>query len=303
MINYIPHNEIDKNKWDNCIKNAGNEFIYAYSWFLDIVSPSWDAIILDDYQAVMPLTWSVKWNIKYLFPPLFTQQLGIFSADMPSSELIGQFIAAIPDKFKLVQIKLNEYNIIDSNIKFKLHDNHQIDLSKAYEKLYNSFNRNCKRNINKARACKLEIRSDITPKTFTLFVKKHLEHELKQLGIKEFITLEKLIAELQKREAGEIYGAYTHAGELCGVALHLITRYRCIFSVCASSKTGKQCHAMYLLVSSQIKKYAGSGKIFDFSGSNIPGIAYFNSTFGSEIKTYPSITINRLPWPFKLLKK
>ncbi len=40
----------------------------------------WDALVLDDYQAVMPLTWRSKFGIRYLYQPAFTQQTGIFSA-------------------------------------------------------------------------------------------------------------------------------------------------------------------------------------------------------------------------------
>ncbi len=305
MIVYVPHNEIDKKKWDKCIEKSQNEFIYAYSWYLDMVSPGWDALICDDYQALMPLTWSEKWTIKYLYPPLFTQQLGIFSIEELTPELVDEMISAIPQQFRYLHIKLNGNNPVPDHSKFNFqsNNNHQIDLSKKYDLLYDSFNRNCRRNINKALACGLKISSDISAKSFAQFVKSNLEYELKMMHNKDFDLLENLIRQLKSKNACEIYGAYAEADELCAVALFLITGKRCIFSVCASSEPGKKCQAMYLLVSSQIKKYAGSGKIFDFSGSNIPGIAYFNSTFGSEVMTYPIVTLNRLPWALKIFKK
>ena len=305
MIKYYPHNEIDEKKWDNCIAQSANELIYAYSWYLDRAAPGWDALVLGEYQAVMPLTWAKKGSIQYLYPPLFTQQLGIFSANLPSEELTRQFIAMIPAKFRYVQIHLNEYNQVKDNTDYliQLNNNHEIDLSSSYEKLNEKYNRNCKRNIKKAENCGLEIRSDITARTFVEFVKKNLETQLKQLKGKDYHKLADLTEHLLNRQSGELYGCYSAEGVLCGVALFLLTKRRCIFSVCASSAYGKQCQAMYLLVNNQIRKYAGSGKIFDFSGSNIKGIAYFNSTFGSEIKHYPVIRINHLPWPLRLFKR
>ncbi len=305
MIKYYPHKNIDKEKWDNCIAHSANEFIYAYSWYLDRVIPGWDAIIQDDYRSVMPVTRSVRMGIKYIYPPLFTQQLGIFSPELPSEKLVQEYLSLVLSKYKFARIQLNEYNPVQEELDFNVrhNNNHEIDLSFSYDELYEKYNRNCKRNIKKAENCGLEIRSDISAEAFVAFVKDNLEEQLKQLKRKDYQKLVNLTDCLMHRETGELYGCYSSEGVLCGVALFLITKSRCIFSVCASSDFGKQCQAMYLLVNNQIRKYAGSKKIFDFSGSNIPGIAYFNSTFGSEIRHYPVITINHLPWPLKLFKK
>ena len=60
---------------------------------------------------------------------------------------------------------------------------------------------------------------------------------------------------------------------------------------------------MYLLVDHLIRNYAGTGLIFDFAGSDMPGVAYFNQGFGSELRQYPVFYKAILPWPFKKLKK
>ncbi|MBN2214112.1 MAG: hypothetical protein JW723_07700 [Bacteroidales bacterium] len=305
MIEYYPHNSIDKEKWDDCIAHSANEFIYAYSWYLDRVIPGWDAIILDDYRAVMPVTRAVKFGIKYIYPPLFTQQLGIFSPELPSEELAHEFLSLILSKYKYARIQLNEFNTVKEGNAYHVrqNNNHEIDLSFSYEELFERFNRNCKRNIKKAENCGLEIRSDLSAVTFVEFVRSNLEDRMKQMKREDYQRLANLTGHLLDRASGELYGCYSSEGVLCGTALFLITENRCIFSVCASSFYGKQCQAMYLLVNNQIRKYAGSKKIFDFSGSNLPGIAYFNSTFGSEIRHYPVVIINQLPWPLRLFKK
>ena len=46
----------------------------------------WDGLILNDYEAVMPVTWNQKWGIKYLHQPALTPQLGIFSSQIISQE-------------------------------------------------------------------------------------------------------------------------------------------------------------------------------------------------------------------------
>ena len=59
---FLKHDKIDKVKWDNCISRSVNGHIYARSWYLNIVSPDWDALIEGDYEAVMPLTWKRKFE-------------------------------------------------------------------------------------------------------------------------------------------------------------------------------------------------------------------------------------------------
>lgn len=41
------------------------------------MAKNWDALVLNDYEAVMPLTWNKKYGICYLYQPPFTACLGI----------------------------------------------------------------------------------------------------------------------------------------------------------------------------------------------------------------------------------
>ena len=97
-INYLTYQQIDKVKWDACIKEASNGLIYGYSFYLDTMSKNWDALVLNDYEAVMPLTWNKKYGICYLYQPPFTASLGIFGQSL-SAALVNRFLAAIPKKF------------------------------------------------------------------------------------------------------------------------------------------------------------------------------------------------------------
>ena len=77
-IAYIPQQQIDKTKWDNCINAAANGLLYARSYYLDTTAITWDALVLNDYEAVMPLPIRKKWIFSYLFEPPMTPVLGIF---------------------------------------------------------------------------------------------------------------------------------------------------------------------------------------------------------------------------------
>src|SRR5687767_14846783 len=59
-LQYLHRKQIDTRKWDQCITNAANGLIYARSFYLDTMASNWDALVLGDYEAVMPLTWRKK---------------------------------------------------------------------------------------------------------------------------------------------------------------------------------------------------------------------------------------------------
>ena len=79
MIYFVKRNQIDEEKYNNCIATSLQSRMYAYSWYLDIVADNWNVLVLDDYEAVMPLPFHKKFLISYISQPFFTQQLGVFS--------------------------------------------------------------------------------------------------------------------------------------------------------------------------------------------------------------------------------
>src|SRR5690349_23398356 len=109
-IQYLKREEIDSNRWDKCIEKADNGLIYAYSFYLDHMADNWDALVLGDYEAVMPLTWRRKFGIYYLYQPFVTASLGVFTTLPIDETLMATFIDQIPRKFKLIDIDLNTGN-------------------------------------------------------------------------------------------------------------------------------------------------------------------------------------------------
>ena len=140
MICYLKHSEIDKQKWDTLIETSPNGIIYAYSWWLDIVCPAWEALVEGDYSSVMPLTHRSKAGIRYLYQPAFTQQLGVFGKDLPTKEKVSAFMEAIPQEFKLVEISLNEKNIF-SEKEWELNPclTHHLNLNHSHDELFKKY--------------------------------------------------------------------------------------------------------------------------------------------------------------------
>ena len=112
VITYLTYKQVDKKKWDACIDNASNGLIYGYSFYLDSMAKNWDALVLNDYEAVLPLTWNKKYAIYYLYQPPFTACLGIFGNKL-NAETVAAFLKAIPSKFSYWDIYFNPGNFFE----------------------------------------------------------------------------------------------------------------------------------------------------------------------------------------------
>ena len=131
-IIYTAYQNIDKQKWDNCIEHSPNGLIYAYSYYLDAMAKNWDALVLNDYETVMPLTWNKKYGIQYLYQPFFCASLGIFGNNI-TVDTVNEFLKNIPSKFLYWDIYLNAGNYF-SGTDFKLYErtNYVLPIDQPY---------------------------------------------------------------------------------------------------------------------------------------------------------------------------
>ncbi|MBA7546412.1 hypothetical protein ES705_38802 [subsurface metagenome] len=149
MIRYLKHSAINKKKWDDCIEKSNISRSFGFSWYLDIVSPNWHALVLDDYQAVMPLTWKRRYGLFYLIQPVFCQQLGIFA--LQPETLIHSFLKHIPRKFLYVKISISNNELLtDSNFTYKTRTNYILYLKKSSQELKREYSKSNAKNIRKA---------------------------------------------------------------------------------------------------------------------------------------------------------
>ncbi|HZI68688.1 MAG TPA: hypothetical protein VFD44_03210, partial [Hanamia sp.] len=160
-ISYLPQGKIDKSKWDNCIKNSANGLIYAYSFYLDAMSENWDALVANDYEFVMPLTWKRKYGIYYLYQPPFTASLGVFGNNI-SKEIVKNFLENIPQKFRYWDFYLNRQNLF-SIPEFPMYErsNFILRLSSDYESIKSKYASSTSRNIKRSITFGNEIRKGI----------------------------------------------------------------------------------------------------------------------------------------------
>lgn len=297
MIKYVIHENIDKKRWDDCIKESFNGLIYGYSWYLDIVAENWNGLIEDDYQAVFPLIAGKKFAISYLYQPKFTQQLGVYSKKHLTQEKVDNFIAAIPSHYKFAEFNLNTHNkSTGKNVVLTPNKNHELDLIDTYVNIKKGYSQNTRRNIKKAVEEKVQIDQNIKPDDIINLFRLNKGKNIKQLVEADYRTLGRLVYSSQYKGKAQIMGAYTQFNELCAGAIFLKSHNRAIFLFSATSDLAKQNGAMSLLIDTFIKQNAGKPITLDFEGSNDPNLARFYKSFGSTETMYNQLSFNRLPF-------
>jgi hypothetical protein len=274
------------------------------SWWLDVVSPGWEALVQDDYIAVMPLTRKRRFGIDYLYQPYLTQQLGVFSPNKPEPEDVDQFLKAIPEKIMYVDIHLNSMNgPLNNNFTYTARNNYTLDMARSYVHLLAGYHRNCRRNLQKAVHAGLEVKPGPSPSAFSSFVERNLDKKVQDMGNKICPVIREITHASIQQGVGEIKGVYKPNGKLVAVGWFVYDMGRCFFGICASNKEGRENQSMYLLVDHVIETRSGKGEIFDFTGSNVSGVAYLNAGFGAVKSHYLATKRNLLPWPLNLLKR
>lgn len=296
MIKYLSNNEIDKSKWDACNRDAFNGSEYANSWYLDIVSENWEALVDGDYDGIFPLIPGFKWGINYLYQPVFTQQLGLISKSHITENVVGRFLQSIPPKFKFAEINLNTLNKVNQGDYFVHYwQNFELDLIKTYDQLYKSYSENLKRNLKKSEKSGFSLQKNIKPEDIISLFRENRGKKVKGLGDADYLKLKRLSYKGIYNGLISTYGIYTKRNELCAGAIMLKNRNKIVFLFSGLSDEGKNGGAMVRLLDSIIKEYAQQQITLDFEGSNDPNLARFYHSFGSSKCIYPHIVINRLP--------
>lgn len=304
MIQYLKHNEIDKQKWGNCIDHSVNNIIYAYSWYLDSVCPNWNALVEDDYKSVMPLTGNKKYGVHYLYPPYFAQQLGVFSKEKLSQEKVEEFLKAIPSQYKFIEISLNTQNTFEfSGFQIKKNINIELSLDSSYEALRKKFSEDTKRNIKKAIKYEVVLQKNISPSDLISMFRKNTGKKINNLTGKNYKVLSNLINTCIQKGYAEAWGAFSKENKLCAGVVWLIKNNRSIFLFSATDQQAKKSGAMFFLINNFIHEHSNQKMILDFEGSNLPGLARFYKGFGSEENVYLQARKNNLPKIFRWLKR
>ncbi|HEU0064477.1 MAG TPA: hypothetical protein VFQ58_05580 [Flavisolibacter sp.] len=298
QISYLSNKDINRQLWNKCIESSPNGLIYGYSFYLDYMADNWDALILNNYEAVMPLPWRRKSGIHYIYQPFLVAQLGIFG-DKINNTLTEMFLSHIPLKFKYIDLPLNSGNglhLMASS--FYQRSNYVLNLNNTYSSLYNAYRENIKRNIKKAKNYGCRLTKDIDVNSIISLAKDQSD----KIEDSDFSKFRELYYYLSNNASALTFGIVSGRNELLASCVFFYSHKRAYYILVGNHPNGRTLGASHLLIDSFIQENAEKDMILDFEGSDIRNLAFFYSSFGSIEEKYLAMKWNRLPWYMKWLK-
>lgn len=276
-IQHLQHHEIDKERWDKSLSKCVNKKIYANSWYLDSVSPNWQAFVSEDYSALFPLPVKSKMGFSYVVQPKFTSQLGLFShKPMP----IDGFVSKLKSSFRRYNLNLNSENHPSEDGSTIV--NMELTLNKSYTDLSQAYNKNTKRNIKKA---KLMTFSDWDISSY-LDCKRA---ENPDANDEEFQLLEKLLFACNEN-ARDFIIIKAQTSKALSAAVFAEYGGRLTYMNGVSNAAAKESSAMFAIIDRLLRKYAQSSLVLDFRGGQMPGTRRFFSGWNATEVGYPNIS-------------
>jgi hypothetical protein len=318
VIHYLKRKDIDIARWDACVETAANSLIYNRSAYLDAMTAGqWDAFVLEDYQAVMPLTWRRKAGIRYLYQPAFTQQTGISFAKSLSTgrspALTVAFLQELNRHFRFAEICLNYGN--ESPIPSKdypipgsprpvlqTRTNFILPLDSPYDSLAANYKKDLTRNLKAAARSELQYVRDFDLRTALDHFRREYDTRLPAITAEDYRHFEELCLLLQPRGQVLTRAAIGTDNEPLCTSVLLRDSSRLYLLHSTTLPAGRPTEANHFLLDQLIREYAATPMILDFEGSDHPGIAHFYGNFGGINQPYFFYRHNRLPWPLRWLK-
>lgn len=298
-MKYLKRKEINDLAWNNCIEKSNPSFLQAFSWYLDIICKNWDALVVEEngeYIACFPIPWKKKAGFKYVYPPYFAQQLGLFSNSIIDSK---PFLLKIQSDFKWVELYLHFVGTPTGEEKTNL----ILPLSENYAAFSNEFTSNHKRNIQKAEKSNVIIKHSPDFNSIIELFKKNRGKTIKNLKKSDYLTFGDCCNVVAEHQKLKIIHALDQQNKLLAGAVFFIHQNRITFVFSGVSDEGKKTGALFLIINSIVQEFQHSNYILDFEGSENPGIQKFYRGFGAVNQNYYFFKSNRLPFPLNRLKK
>jgi len=294
-LNIINNKNIDRSKWDAAIENSICPKVYALSWYLDIVCPNWEAIIINDYEIVFPLPVFKKWGIKKLVRPFFTQQLGVFSSSAILPSVHEDIINLILKEFKIINISTYHKWGVEKKITENYKTNYILNLQQPYSTLMQGYSENTKRNIQQARNQDVNVEDAPDFETILDCFKNETGKKIDNLKDQDYKMLHELALTASQKGIGHSIHAIDKNEAFCSGIFYLQFKNRIYNIIPCSTESGKEFKAMFLILNYLIQKNADSNKILDFEGSEIEGVARFYKGFGAVNEPYYQYYFNNMP--------
>lgn len=298
-LHILPSHEIDPVKWDSCVTRSQHAMLYATCQYLNAMADNWSGIIQEDYEAVMPVCWRKKMGIRYAYTIPFIQQLGWYTnVNIDGSAFAGalsRFVSYGGYAFNYANI-VKEANVATAS-------NYILNLALTYNEITAGYSGDALNNIKKAGRAKCTYQQGDIDEAITYYQALYAGR-LRGTTRHDYDNFTRLVSALaNKGQAFARKVIHEANGETLSIALLLKDNSRLYNIMNSTTVAGRKTSANHLLFDRLFAEFAGSNLVFDFEGSDIPGIGLFYQKFGAVNQPYVQLHINRLPFPLNILKR
>ncbi len=285
--------KIDQVKWDDCIEHSPNVLVYANYEYLNTLCDHWAALIIGDYETVLPLPWRNKWGIRYLYAPAFIQQLGFFGNlnNLNHSEIwrsIFEF-AKFGDLFFNYQ---NEDLLLDRGIIAKT--NYTISLRQTYPEIAADYTQDLVKNLQKSAKKNLHYSSELLIENCVSLFQKQYQERFPHLTNESILRFKQICLKFSKDGRCITRTVYAE-NELVSTAILFNHCHRLYLIMNATNETGRTLAANHFLIDQIIQEFSEEELLFDFEGSEKKGIKAFYESFHPANQPYFQQSYNKLP--------
>ena len=302
MITYVKRKDLDLEKYNTCIEKSNQSKVFAFSWYLDIVAENWSVLVYKDYNAVMPIPWKKKFFIKYVYPPFWLLELGVFSLDDKFD--IQLFFKALFSKFKFVETRLNSKNKLNISRKYLKDGQMQVlKLEDDYTSILSNFRKDRKKDLQRAFKNDLTEKWNDNPNYLITLFKNNVGKRTSNIIDKDYDNLQKLISTCIKKRVGEVLSIYDKNNNIVASGFFLKHKKEVTILVSSTDFKNRKNGANTFLIDRAIYKYQKNFKVFNFGGSSINSVAKYFSSFNAVTLIYQHLKINNLPFLLKIFKR
>ena len=288
MIKRLKYEEIDWQKYQNCLKRSEQYILFAKKKYLDLLlHQNWEILVDNDYEAVMPIPLAKKWGFNFVVMPLQTQQLGVFSGK-DTSELNESFLKFFQQNYKVFYYAFNAKNEFTTLLKTR--KNYKL-FAEDYENIKKKYSIHRRRNVRITDVLKDKItftEAEILNHCESFFIENVIGFPNFSLKKRAFENMKNFLSQ----NLLKVYELYFD-GELASQA-YLVESEKEDFLVNFINDKKFSKYNLSSIILDQIFRKNIEKKDFNFHGSNISEIAEFYRRFGATEENYAFVESSKI---------
>lgn len=178
-----------------------------------------------------------------------------------------------------------------------------INLSKGYDTIFAKYHKHLKRKLRRSKQFNLKCQPTEDYNKYIDLYMKNYSVRTPHVKLPDYERLKNICSKAFKHDMLLCREITNQNNELVALALLLYDKKRIYNLINMTTEQGRKTEAAHFLLDSIIKEFSGRELLFDFEGSDLPGVKTFYRYFGGDNEPYYKVKYNDLPWPINLIKK